>query len=460
MSWLHHEWRLLARAPVAAFSLGLLLVLTSLAVVSGTWEISRQRDTIARLGELQQQELAALAAKPRTSNDAGSAAYYTFHGTWDPPTSAAFLALGIRDSEPYVLRVRALALQSQLHEGETFNPALAAAGRFDLAFVLIYLAPLVLVALLHDLVSSEKRAGRLGMLLALPGGNHRLWLRRAALRTVLAFGCVALPVLAGGLVNHMPAHGIAATMAVIAAYIAFWSGLAVIVATGRRSSAANATALMGTWVVLTLVLPTLGNAVLSRAIPVHQGVDLMLAQRQVVHAAWDHPPEETMERFFRSHPQWRNTAPLPPKFHWKWYYAFQQLGDESVARQVAAYRESLEARQRWTVRLGWLLPGVGAQAALHRLAETDLAGQLSYQDAVAAFHGRLRGFYYPYLFSDIGFSAAAFAAQPGFVPAHKAVEVPTSQLFGLAIAAVAVVLLSVLWSGERRHGRAVVRHGA
>ena len=50
-----------------------------------------------------------------------------------------------------------------------------------------------------------------------------------------------------------------------------------------------------------------------------------------------------MEKFFRTHPEWRHTAPLPSGFHWKWYYAFQQLGDESAAPQVAAYRRAVEA---------------------------------------------------------------------------------------------------------------------
>ena len=72
MSGLHHELRLVLRAPVSALALGLLLLLASLAVLSGSWEVARQRETLARLAVLQQDELAALAAKPQTARQAGA----------------------------------------------------------------------------------------------------------------------------------------------------------------------------------------------------------------------------------------------------------------------------------------------------------------------------------------------------------------------------------------------------
>ena len=416
MNWLTHEWRLLVRSKLAVAALMLLLVLSALAVLCGVREVARQQQTIAHLAELQQQDLDTQAHKYARGGDAGAAAYYTFHGTWDAPSATAFLALGLRDAAPYVLRVRALALQAQLHEGESFNPELALAGRFDFAFVLVYLAPLFLIALLYDLVSSERQSGRLGTLLALPGAGRRLWLRRAGLRMALVFGCLMLPVLVGALGSGTTMAAVASVLLTTAAYLTFWSGLAMLVATRSASSTANAMALMGCWAVLTLILPTLANAALARAVPVHQGVELMLAQRQAVHGAWDLPPDATMAKFFRTHPEWKDTAPLPSGFHWKWYYALQQLGDESVAPQLAAYREGLLARQRWTVRLGWLLPGVGVQAVLHRQANTDLMAQLAYQDRIADFHARLRAFYYPYLFNDVRFGSQDFAAQPRFSP--------------------------------------------
>ncbi|MBL8506729.1 MAG: DUF3526 domain-containing protein, partial [Methylobacillus glycogenes] len=237
------------------------------------------------------------------------------------------------------------------------------------------------------------------------------------------------------------------------AYVVFWSGLCLVVATLGGSSVANAMALMGCWAVLTLVLPTLANAALSRTIPVSQGVELMLAQRQTVHGAWDLPREQTMERFFRNHPEWRDTAPLPAGFHWKWYYAFQQLGDESVAPQFAAYRAGLQARQAWTGRLGWLLPGVGVQAALHRQAGTDLLAQLAYQDDIAAFHARLRAFLYPYLFEDRAFGAQDFAAQPAFTASLRPARPAWAQTAMLWVVAALAVLAACFAAGRVRPGR-------
>lgn len=441
------ELKLLLRSRLVVTALLLLLALSSLAVWSGLREVARQRDTIARVGPLNERDVAAVARSHADSPNGGDAAYYTFYATWDPPSDAAFLAIGMRDVVPYVLRVRALGLQAQLYEGETFNPELALAGRFDFAFVLIYLAPLFVIALLYDLVSGERQAGRLRLLLAMPSGA-RLWRRRVGLRVGLVFACLALPLLAGAAAAGMRIGELGVALFVTATYLAFWCGMSLLVVTRRWRSVANATALMGTWVMLTLVLPTLANVALTRALPVHQGVDLMMAQREAVHGAWEVPREETMRKFLAGHPEWKDTAPLTSRFHWKWYFAFHQLGDESVADQVRAYRGGLLARQAWSERLGWLLPGVGAQAALHRMAGTDLPAQLAYQDRIADFHRRIREFYYPYLFRDRPFGSADYARRPVFDGAATRPDYPAA-----GIAALSALALLVLLAGLRTLGR-------
>jgi ABC-2 type transport system permease protein len=414
--WMH-ELNLLLRARLALLALILLGALSLAAVVAGMAEADRQRAAIAAIAEPQRQDVDAIASWVDKSKDAGSAAYYTFHPTWDAPSPLAFAATGMRDVSPFILRVRALGLEAQIYDGDTFNPELALPGRFDFAFVLVFLAPLFVIALFHDLVSGEREAGRARMLSALPGARG-LWLRRAGLRFAILFAMLALPFTIGAMLSGAAAGPILAILAATAGYLLFWMLLALLVGRLRWSSVANAATLAACWLVLALVLPTLANVVINRATPIDQGAEIALAQREIVNRAWEIPREVTMRRFYASHPHWAHSPPLGPEFHYKWYLAFHQVGDESVAGRVRAYRAGLEQRDRAARALGWVLPSVGLQALLMRLADTDLRAQLAYQDRIRDFHRRLREFYYGYLFTDRPFGKADFGRAPRFDPRH------------------------------------------
>ncbi|WP_347303658.1 DUF3526 domain-containing protein [Croceibacterium sp. TMG7-5b_MA50] len=411
--WLH-ELRLLLRARLNLLALVLLAGLSTAAVSLGMVEVARQRAAIAAIPELQTEDMAAVIGWAAETGDPGNAAYYSFHPTWDAPAPLAFAAMGMRDVAPFIMRVRALGLEAQIHDGDTFNPELALPGRFDFAFVLVFLAPLFVIASFHDLKSGEREAGRVRMLEALPGGNSRLWRRRGVLRFALLWLGLSTPFLCAALVQGVSPGAIVAVLLLAAAYLWFWIALAAIVGRLRWSSVTNAATLAAIWLVLVLIVPTLANVAINRAVPVNQGAEIALAQREMVNRAWDIPRETTMRRFYAGHPAYAASAPLPVAFHWKWYFAFHQVGDESVADEVAAYRTGLEQRDRAARLLGWVLPPVGMQMLLGQLAETDLAAQLAYQDRIRAFHGRLRRFYYDYLFSDRPFGEADYARAPRF----------------------------------------------
>jgi len=409
-----YELRLLLRARLTLAAILLLAILSAAAVASGMVEMARQEDAIARIAPAQAEDVAAIAKWVDEKKDPGSAAYYTFHPTWDAPSPLAFAAIGMRDVAPYILRVRALGLEAQIWDGDTFNPELALPGRFDWSFVLLFLVPLFAIALFHDLSSGEREAGRLRTLSAMPGGAARVLRRRAALRYAALVAAAVLPFVFGAVLSGAGGLPILAIVLLAAAYAGFWVAAAALVARLGWSSVANAATLAAAWLVLTLVLPTFAQVAIDRAVPVGQGTEIARAQREAVNRAWDIPREATMRRFYASHPQLADSPPLPPAFHYKWYLAFHQIGDESVAPQVAAYRRGLERRAAAADALGWVLPSVGVQAALTRLAYTDLRAQLAYQDRIRAFHRRLRAFYYVYLFRDRPFGRADFGKAPTF----------------------------------------------
>jgi ABC-2 type transport system permease protein len=444
------EWRLLSRSRFAILSLALLLVLSTLAIWSGVAQVARQDAAIARVAGEQARDYAAVtAAYGKPDGEAGNAAYYSFMLASDPPPPLAFAAIGQRDIQPFVLRVRALGLQQQLYDAEAVNAELALPGVFDWAFVLIYLAPLVVIALGHDLVSGERESGRLRLLLSMPASG--LWRRRVGLRYAAVLIAVTLPLLVAAVVLGAPIGATIGMVVVAMLYLAFWFGVALLIGSLVSASATAAAGLVGCWIVLTLVLPTLGSAAIARAVPVARGIDLTLAQREIVHRGWDIPKPATFERFFVNHPEWRGREGFEGRFHWKWLFAMHQVGDEAVGAQVAAYRKSLQARERWTNRLGLILPGVAAQGVLHRLADTDLAAQLAFQDSVGAFHTRLRRFFYPYLFTDTPFTAGDFDRLPRHAVRPAGGSLPTASLIALLLAAALLLALGG-WAVRRVGG--------
>jgi ABC-2 type transport system permease protein len=408
------EASFLLRSGTALAAFLLLAALTSVSVAIGLRDVAVQEAAIERMIALQAED--ALAVKKHAGNDAGAAAYYRFHATWDAPAPLAFAALGQRDVSPTMLRVRALALEAQIYESEAGNPELALPGRFDFAFVLIYLAPLVLIALLHDLWSSEREAGRLASLQAMPFARWRVWSARALVRSALVAVALLIPFLVGATSRSASATEIAQSVGLILALVAFWTAAALVVAARGARSAANAATLAALWFALTLIAPAAANLAINAATPIPQGAALVRENREAVHDAWDLDRNATLTRFYQSHHEWAGSAPVGIAFDWKWYYAFQQLGDERVATMSRAYRAGVALREQRAGLVSWALPPIAIQRGLHRLASTDVSAQLAYQDRVRAFHDRLRRFYYPYLFDGTPFTPAQFDTAPEYAP--------------------------------------------
>jgi len=443
MKSLMFELRLVLQSRLALGALALLLALSALAVWSGLQAVAAQRESLARVAASHESEYQAFVKKYADGAEAGSVAYYTPHLTLNPPAPLAFAALGQRDLQPAALRVRLLGLHAQLYESETINPELAMAGRFDFSFLLVYLAPLFVIALMHDLVTGEREAGRLRLLSSLPGRTTTLWRRRIGLRYLLVWLALILPFAAGVAAADAGILAFGQVTLVASLYLLFWFGLSAWVAGRALTSSSSAAILLACLVGLTMIVPTAIDAAITRALPVSKGVELSLAQRQAVHGAWDLPRAETLEKFFQNHPEWKDTPPVTGRFHWKWYYALHQVGDEAVQGQVAQYRNSMLAREDWTARAGLLLAPVNVQVLLHRLADSDLRAQLAYQERIAAFHTALRRFFYPYFFKEQKFGKEDFARMPVYQPATTAGHLPAPSLAALAVLAIAAAMLGL-----------------
>ena len=110
---------------------------------------------------------------------------------------------------------------------------------------------------------------------------------------------------------------------------------------------------------------------------------------------------------------------------------------------VAQYRASLQAREDWTARVGLLLAPVNVQVLLHRLADSDLAAQLAYQERIGEFHARLRRFFYPYLFQERAMTAEDIRKLPVYENGETGGALAVGQMLALAVLALVMLLIGL-----------------
>ncbi|UOQ70224.1 ABC transporter permease [Hymenobacter cellulosilyticus] len=408
-----YEWRHFRAAKGLVLLCSLLLATGLYSIYYGTTEIERQRQHLATLPELTRRNVEELQVKFPGPADAGDIGYYHTTFAVHHPDAWAALSLGLRDVNPSYVKLRLLGLHNQLYAADNTNPMKTLSGNFDLAFVLVYLLPLLIIALSFNLLSAEREEGILTLLLAQPIRPATVIGAKLAFRTALVLGLAGLLSVVGMGWAQVPLDGrVLSWLALTTLYCLFWFGVVLVVTALHRSSAVNAVALLGAWLLLVVLVPSLLNLGVAAARPVPQGIELTIKQREEIHAGWDRPKTQTMNRFFALYPQWRDTATIRERFVWRWYYAFQHLGDQAVAREAAAYATGLQQRYDLVEKLNLLSPAINAQSSLNALAGSDLPTHLAFQRSVTRYHDSLRAFYYPFLFRKVEFTHADYAREP------------------------------------------------
>ncbi|GAB5412492.1 MAG: DUF3526 domain-containing protein [Congregibacter sp.] len=404
------ELHFLLRDRTALVALAILFALSSLAAIVGLQQISAQRLDIDQMIQADAEDRRATQAPIR---DYGDAAYYSFYVTYDAPAPLAFAAIGQRDTAPYLKRIRLLALEGQIYNGESPNPLLAKVGSLDIAFIAAYVLPLILIVLLYDLKSSERVAGRLMFLEAMPQASRRLWLPRLAWRAALVFAAIALPFAIGAFISGAPIGDLLSALLALAAVTLFWTCVAGLIAQRPWSSAAIGASLVGVWLVLNVMLPALLQTVVLPTVEGPDGADIALVQREGVNDAWDLPKSATLEPFAELFPQYTIREELKP-FEWRWYFAFQHMGDVAAADLSKAYRDAIHQRDRIAGLAAWLSPALAIQRHLQRLAKTDISAQLAYDAAIREYHAALQDFFLPLVFGKQPFELEVLEQAPQF----------------------------------------------
>ena len=392
---LRREWWFFLRDRQAVATVGATLLLALFAVGIGLRDVALQH---AEIEILEASTMADLEATIPGQPDPGSAAYYGFRFVYDPPSELAFAARGVRDQLPWKHRLRILALEGQIYEHDSGNPELAQTGRIDFAFLVSVLAPLMIILMLYDIVDHERRANRLDLVAATAGDSRAPIRARAAVRVLMLCAALLLPFIFAAFWSGATLVQVVQFSLITVLYVTFWGIVVTWIASQTATGATTATVLLGLWATLVVAVPLTAAALAERQIAVPQGGQILLQQREVVNRAWDLPEEDTMDAFVATHPEWSEHTATGDGFEWKWYYAFQQVGDQSVASESRALRDGVRERDEFMAAAAWLSPPLLVDRMFGRLANTDIAAFQRYERCARDYHEHLRMAHYPMLF--------------------------------------------------------------
>ena len=198
------------------------------------------------------------------------------------PSAVSAIATGVSDLQKDVQLTYMTYTKNFSTVNDFENPINLTFGSFDLTFVLVFLLPLFVIALNYDLISSEREQGTLALLLSQPLNSKRIFLFKTLSKffiIALIISALLFPLLLFIGIKSNTIFPYAIVFATLV-YTLFWFVLSFLINLFNQSSAFNALACIGLWLLLVVIVPTQLSMVSELAYPIPSRAALMNEIRQ------------------------------------------------------------------------------------------------------------------------------------------------------------------------------------
>lgn len=394
------EFKLFFRNKAAMAGI-LILLISGFAGLYFGEKFIRQQDIVIEKASQTQEKNTSTNLK-HFGKEPGLFLYHNKFSMVNVPDRWAAFANGQRDINPYLISVSMLAVEGQIYDTDLVNPSTLLLGNMDLAFVFIFLFPLVIIAFCYNLLSADQESGVWAILKSQSGALSALIWRKFSVRIISIFAVAVVLMISAIFYLKLPLDSrFLLVLTLLSLYLLFWFSLSFWVISRGKSSNYNAVLLISFWVVLNIISPAILNVWLTQQYPVPEALETLVKQREGYHEKWDLDKSKTMDKFYAHYSQFKQ-YPFPSElsFSWYWYYAMQQMGDDEASAGARSMAEKLNKRHEFTNLTALFLPGIQTQLRLNELAGSDLENHLKFQQAIKAYHEQIRLYFYPVVFKE------------------------------------------------------------
>ena len=388
------------RSKEVATSLMLVFGLGLLSIGIGYKQLALQKEEIAEVAQHQKEHFTRQVELH--NEDLGLLLYYTKFAFIHSLSPLGGLSVGQSDLNPTVKQLTIKTFEAQRFDTDLVNPSSLHAGNLDLAFVILFLFPLLVIVLTFNLIAEETESGTWKLVAVQAKSTFGFVFSKLLVRMCLLYLLLFILLLVAKLALQIPLKEHFLTVILLSSlYLLFWFVLSFFVICFKQSSGYNALILLSAWLVLLLLLPAGVNAYITGKYPIPEAMSTAIAQRDGYHVKWDTDKRETIEKFYQHYPQFESFGYPTEGFNWLWYYAMQQMGDDDSNAEQIALDEKIRLREQSSAMISSFVPNLHLQLTLNQLAGTSMRQHMDYLKEAEAYHEHLRLFFYPKVFEEL-----------------------------------------------------------
>lgn len=430
------------RSKSFVVGLSILLISGVIGLNIGKQFLEKNREIIQKTSHFQKENIHRYVQY--MDKEMGLLLYYVRFGLVNETPNIVGLSIGQRDINPSFHSVTIRNLEEQKYTTDLMNPMYQLIGNMDLSFVIIYFFPLIIITFGFNLVSEEKEEGTWSLVLSQTANIQKMLQLKVGIRYMSILFILFLLLVIAKFYLSIP-FDIYFTIYILTAflYLSFWFSLVWLVVSFHKNSSQNALILLTSWITLTIIVPALMNALVIQLYPIPEAFSTVLDNRDGYHSQWDKAKEPTIEKFHQHYPQLAQFHhPKDKNFSWLWYYAMQQMGDDTAIESSKKLKEKIKQRENLSKKLGLLMPTIHTQLTMNTLCFSDIANYLEFIEALEIFHEQKRMYFYPKIFSDTPVASENW----GVFNLEYFKNQPVINLYVVLLPYLIISILCILWA--------------
>lgn len=294
------------------------------------------------------------------------------------------------------------------------NPEQLLAGNLDTAFFIVFLFPLLLLALTYNLLSADKEAGIYPLLNAQASNIQKLMQYRLFFRWLAAlFPFIITSVASFFILSPLPLFSFVAFMqwwSIALMYTMFWLALVALVQHFQFSSLINAITLAGVWVLLLIAIPGLFNTWFNYKYPAANKTEIA-EYRDYNFKAWDISLDKHKKYLFGIYPQLQKYAAKSDTNNIKSFsYSLQVFNREKELHAAITGKAAEQAAAE--EKTFWINPVGGVMRSFATVSQTSLKHQQIFEKDVFAYREKKLKYLFENILNQPHFTKNDFVAMP------------------------------------------------